>query len=53
MVDMVGKPERKTQNRVIALFQDELKYDYRGDWSDRAGHSNIEEELLTFYLSPS
>ena len=47
----IGKPERETQNRVIALFQDELKYRYLGDWSDRAGNSNVEEELLTAYLA--
>ncbi len=27
----VGKAERKTQNRVIALFHDELDYDYLGE----------------------
>jgi type I restriction enzyme, R subunit len=50
MVDEIGKPERKTQNRVIALFQDELNYDYLGDWSDRTGNSNIEESYLADYL---
>jgi type I site-specific restriction-modification system R (restriction) subunit len=47
----IGKPERATQNRVIALFRDELSYRYLGDWSDRDGNSNIEEDLLTAYLS--
>ncbi len=47
----VGQPERTTQNRVIALFRDELKYRYLGDWTDRDGNSNIEEELLTAWLS--
>ena len=47
----VGKPERVTQNRVIALFRDELKYRYRGDWTDRPNNSNIEEGLLTDYLA--
>jgi type I restriction enzyme R subunit len=47
----VGKPERVTQNRVIALFRDELGYRYVGDRSDRPGNSNIEEELLRGYLT--
>ena len=47
----IGKPERETQNRVIALFRNELGYRYLGDWSDRAGNSNIEEKLLTTYLA--
>src|ERR1700690_3322888 len=49
----VGKPERATQNRVIALFRDELHYGYLGDWIDREGNSNIEEEILTAYLTPA
>ena len=47
----IGKSERVTQDRVIALFQDELGYRYVGDWSDRLGNSNIEEGLLRDYLS--
>jgi type I restriction enzyme R subunit len=39
--------ERATQNRIITLFHDELRYDYLGDWTDRAKNSNIEEGLLT------
>lgn len=50
MSDNIGKPERATQNRIIALFQNELGYRYLGDWSDRDENSNIEEELLTSYL---
>jgi type I restriction enzyme R subunit len=46
----VGKPERVTQNRVIALFRDELGYRYLGDRCDR-DNSNIEEDLLTAYLT--
>ena len=46
----IGQPERLTQQRVIALFQDELAYRYLGDWSDRPGNSNIEEGLLSDYL---
>lgn len=47
----IGQPERVTQNRVIALLRDELGYRYLGNWIDRAGNSNIEEELLSAYLS--
>ncbi len=46
----IGQPERVTQNRVIALFRDELHYRYLGDWQDRDGNSNVEEGLLTAYL---
>ena len=49
----IGQPERETQNRVIALFRDELHYRYLGDWTDRDGNSNIEEGLLTAYLTKS
>lgn len=47
----VGQAERITQNRVTALFREELGYDYLGDWSDRAHNSNIEQGLLSAYLS--
>ena len=47
----IGQPERATQNRIIALFRDELHYDYLGDWTDRDGNGNIEEGLLAAYLS--
>ncbi|WP_243363045.1 type I restriction endonuclease subunit R [Fundidesulfovibrio terrae] len=46
----IGKSERVTQNRVIALFRDELGYSYLGDWSDREGNTNVEEGLLTAHL---
>ena len=47
----VGQPERATQNRVIALFRDELGYRYLGNWADRSGNSNIEESLLMAWLT--
>jgi len=47
----IGQPERATQNRIIALFRDELHYRYLGDWTDRDGNSNIEEEILTDSLT--
>src|SRR3972149_6639863 len=46
----VGKPEIVTQKRVINLFQHELGYRYLGDWTDRAGNSDIEEVLLKDHL---
>lgn len=47
----IGKPERATQDRVLALFRDELGWRYLGDWSDREGNANIEETLLTPWLA--
>src|SRR6266542_340344 len=47
----VGQPERATQNRVITLFRDELGYSYLGDWTDRERNSNIEEGVLTAWLT--
>ena len=47
----IGQPERATQNRVIALFRDELGYRTLGDWTDRPDNSNIKESLLTAYLT--
>ena len=47
----IGKPERETQNRVIGLFRDELHYRYIGDWTERPDNSNIEEKVLSDYLT--
>jgi type I restriction enzyme R subunit len=47
----VGQSERTTQNRVIAVFHDELGFQYLGDWADRDGNSNIEEAQLAAYLT--
>jgi hypothetical protein len=41
-MNSIGQAERTTQNRVIALFRDELGYRFLGDWTDRDGNSNIE-----------
>lgn len=46
----IGKRERETQNRVIALFKKELKYRYLGNWEDREENSNVEKEILTAWL---
>jgi type I restriction enzyme, R subunit len=49
----VGQAERATQNRVAALFRDQLGYRHLGDWADRSGNSNVEEKLLTAWLTKS
>ena len=54
----IGQAERATQNRIIALFRDELGYRTLGDWADRDGfdgngNSNIEDGLLSTYLIKS
>jgi type I restriction enzyme, R subunit len=46
----IGQIERSTQNRVVKLFQERLGYDYLGDWQDREGNSNVEEEYLHKFL---
>jgi type I restriction enzyme R subunit len=52
-VSTIGQLERATQNRVIALFREELGYRYLGDWTDRDGNSSVEAGLLTACLSKS
>lgn len=47
----IGSIERITQNRVIELLKDELHYKYIGNWEEREGNSNIEEEHLSNYLT--
>ena len=47
----IGQTERVTQNRIIDLFRDQLDYRYVGDWRDRDGNSNIEEEMLSAWLT--
>lgn len=46
----VGQIEKRTQDRVVALFRDQLDYDYLGNWIDRAGNANIEQLLLRTWL---
>ena len=46
----VGQRERITQNRIVALFRDTLKYSYVGNWEDRSDNSNIEKNLLVRFL---
>jgi type I restriction enzyme R subunit len=47
----VGQIERATQNRIAKLFQAELGYIYLGNWEERPSNSNLEEGLLTDYLT--
>ncbi|MFH1690245.1 MAG: HsdR family type I site-specific deoxyribonuclease [Candidatus Eisenbacteria bacterium] len=49
----LGRPERATQDRVVALLSDELGYRYLGDWTYRDGNSNIEEGLISEWLTKS
>jgi type I restriction enzyme R subunit len=46
----VGQLERKTQDRIIALFCDRLGYDYLDNWEEREENSNIEELFLQSFL---
>lgn len=46
----IGQIERKSQNRIIRFFQEELGYDYLGNWGSRKHNSNVEAELLHRHL---
>jgi type I restriction enzyme R subunit len=46
----VGDKERVTQNRLLKLFREGLGYEYLGNWEERAGNSNVDEELLIKWL---
>ena len=46
----VGQIEKRTQARVVRLFQDQLGYDYFDNWLDRAGNTNIEPAYLRPFL---
>jgi type I restriction enzyme R subunit len=42
----VGQVERKTQNRIVALFRDTLGFEYVGSWEHRDYNSNVEVQLM-------
>jgi len=46
----VGQIERATQNRIVALFQQQLKYRYLGNL-EKEENSNVDETLLKAYLT--
>ncbi|WP_286753054.1 MULTISPECIES: type I restriction endonuclease subunit R [Sphingobacterium] len=43
---MINPVERRTQDRIIQLFQKELGYTYYGNWEKREHNSNVEEDIL-------
>jgi len=49
-MDTVGQREKLTQERVVKLFRDTLKYQYLGDWTDREGNRSVEPDLLRAWL---
>ncbi len=46
----VGEQEIRTQERVVAFFDDVLGYAYLGNWKDRLDNSNVEEDQVTGWL---
>jgi type I restriction enzyme R subunit len=46
----VGQVERRTQQRVVKLFTEQLDYEYLGNWQYREGNSNVEVDLLAASL---
>ncbi|MBD1813105.1 type I restriction endonuclease subunit R [Microcoleus vaginatus DQ-U2] len=46
----IGQRERLTQNRVVQLFQQQLKYRYLGNLQYLPNNSNIETDILTTFL---
>lgn len=46
-----GSKERITQNRVVKLFQNRLNYSYLGNLEKEETNSNVDETLLTAYLT--
>ena len=49
-MNSIGKPERESQNRIIQLFQNELEYQYLGNWQEEERVLPLEEDLLLNYL---
>ena len=49
-MSQIGKKERVTQDRLVQLFHNELKYRYLGIWEERENTSNVEEQILSDWL---
>ncbi len=47
----VGQRERATQNRVLDLFEDRLRYARLGNWQTRPNNRNVETGLLRDWLA--
>ena len=52
-MSMIGKPERAIQHRVVALFRDEMKYHYLGNWIDREKKTYRESFLSLKGIKPA
>jgi type I restriction enzyme, R subunit len=46
----VGQKEKLTQQRVVKLFRERLRYDYLGNWEERENNRNIETATLSAWL---
>ena len=46
-----GRSERNTQNRVVALFRNQLGYRYLGNWESRERNRAIEPEIVREHLA--
>ncbi len=51
MNSSVGQRERRTQDRVVRYFTEQLGYRYLGNWQDREGNTNLEEGLLSEWFN--
>lgn len=47
----VGQIERATQNRIVQLFKEQLKYRYLGNLEKEEENSNVDETLLKAHLA--
>jgi type I restriction enzyme R subunit len=48
----IGETERQTQNNVLKLFENTLKYDYYGDLSGQVNTNIMTDKLIAWLKSP-